>query len=298
MKWILGKPSVLALNSMTVFAACKSDPAARDTDYLLMFLPASLKGGRTRVLDTFPGLTGGTWQQRPESRGYVRIRSADVNDAPVIQPNYLDKEIDRRIQVTAMKHLIAVLQSDPLKPIIEEFTYPTPLCHTDDEWLDHIRSSGMTSFHPCGTAKMGRAPIRWRWWTHGFECMASMACESSTRRSFRRRSPASQRCGDDDRREGGRPHPRRRARPLAPAGPQRTLNVVSPERQRSWLRGRIVPGRPTKSKGSAIDAVEPFSFGVGESLGTPVTPPRVFEDGNPMERGSRMSRPDRSRHSP
>ena len=32
---------------------------------------------------------------RPESRGYIRAQSADVRDAPAIQPNYLKAEADR-----------------------------------------------------------------------------------------------------------------------------------------------------------------------------------------------------------
>jgi choline dehydrogenase len=155
LKWTLGRPSVLAQQSMSVFTFCKLDPKSRDTDYSLMFLPAALIAGMTRRLDVFPGVTGGAWKQRPESRGTIQIRSVNVNDAPIIRPNYLDAESDRMVLVAAMKHLQAIFKSNAMKPIIEKVTLPERECGTDDEWLDYIRGNGMTSYHPAGTCKMG-----------------------------------------------------------------------------------------------------------------------------------------------
>ena len=154
-KWMMGKPSVLAQQSMSVFTFCKLDKSSPDTDYSLMFLPAALKAGMTRRLDEFPGVTGGCWQQRPESRGFIRIQSLNVHEAPIIQPNYLDAEIDRQVLVAAIKHLARVFRSDAMKPIIERITLPVEECRTDEEWLDYIRGYGMTSYHPAGTCKMG-----------------------------------------------------------------------------------------------------------------------------------------------
>ena len=154
-KWLLNQRSVLAQQSMSVFTFCKLDHTSPDTDYSLMFLPAALKAGMTRRLDDFPGVTGGAWQQRPESRGSIQIRSPNVHDAPIIRPNYLDAEIDRQVLIAAMKHLKAVFRSDAMRAIVEEITLPVQECHTDIEWLDYIREYGMTSYHPAGTCKMG-----------------------------------------------------------------------------------------------------------------------------------------------
>ncbi len=41
----------------------------------LTFTPASYKEGVQGQLEDEPGMTVASWQQRPESRGYVRIRS-------------------------------------------------------------------------------------------------------------------------------------------------------------------------------------------------------------------------------
>ena len=154
-KWLVGQPSVLAMTAMAIFTFCKSDKSSPETDYSLMFLPASLKAGMTRQLDNFPGVSGGAWQMRPESRGYVRIKSLDMREAPIIQPNYLDAEIDRQVAVRAIKHLDRVFKTDPLASLIEEITLPAGGCSTDDEWLDYVRGNGMSSYHPAGTCTMG-----------------------------------------------------------------------------------------------------------------------------------------------
>ena len=161
LRWLTGQPSLLALSASTVFAFCKSAPEDKDTDYTLMFLPASLEKGAYRSLDKFPGCTSVSMQNRPASRGYVRIRSKDVNDLAIVQPNYLQAELDQKVQVTAVKHLAAVYRSKALAPLIEEYTLaPLDQCNTDDEYLDYVRETGQTTFHPLGTCKMGPASDR------------------------------------------------------------------------------------------------------------------------------------------
>src|SRR3546814_6524008 len=57
----------------------KSNTALDNPDYSLVFTPGSYKQGFIGRLDDFPGMTCGAWQMRPESRGHVRIQSADYN---------------------------------------------------------------------------------------------------------------------------------------------------------------------------------------------------------------------------
>jgi choline dehydrogenase len=68
-----------------------------------VFSPASYKQGFVGLLDDFPGMTAGVWQHRPESVGYVRARSADPFQDPIIQPNYLADPIDRIVLLGGMK---------------------------------------------------------------------------------------------------------------------------------------------------------------------------------------------------
>ena len=96
-KWLFTRKGVLALSPTHVYCFWRSDPAVANSDIQLTFTPASYREGVQGELEREPGMTVASWQQRPESRGYVRLRSSDPFEAPVIQPNYLALESDRRV---------------------------------------------------------------------------------------------------------------------------------------------------------------------------------------------------------
>ncbi len=104
-----------------------------------------------------PGMTIAVWQQRPESTGYVRARSADPFDAPLIQPNYLAEAGDRQVLLAGMKLARKLLASKPLEPYYDYEDFPGPDVRTDDELLDTAKQRGTTIFHPMGTCRMGPA---------------------------------------------------------------------------------------------------------------------------------------------
>jgi len=64
-----------------------------------------LQGRAVGQLEEEPGLTGGTWQMRPLSRGYVEARSPRPGDPPAINPRYLSEETDRRAVVGGLRYV-------------------------------------------------------------------------------------------------------------------------------------------------------------------------------------------------
>jgi choline dehydrogenase len=154
-QWALTRKGILQLSPTVVYCFWRSD---RDLDFLdiqITFTPASYKEGVQGQLETEPGMTVASWQQRPESRGYVRARSADPFEAPIIQPNYLAEESDRRVLLAAMKLARKLLASKPLQPYYEREDFPGPSVQTDEELLGAARARGTTTFHPTGTCRMG-----------------------------------------------------------------------------------------------------------------------------------------------
>ena len=109
----------------------------------------------TRQLDDRPGFTSGAYRLRPESRGFIRIRSKEVGESPTINPNYLAAESDRRILIAALKHSATILNSPAMQHVFEQQILPRTILTTDDEWLDFIRRYGLTTYHLVGTCKMG-----------------------------------------------------------------------------------------------------------------------------------------------
>ena len=112
-------------------------------------------------LEDKPGMTIASWQQRPESRGYVRIRSADPFAPPIIQTNYLTAELDRRVVVAGMKLARRLLKSVPLSPYYDHEDFPGPNVQSDDEFLTAATERGTTTFHPGCTCRMGPADSTW-----------------------------------------------------------------------------------------------------------------------------------------
>jgi choline dehydrogenase len=102
-------------------------------------------------------MTCGVWQERPESVGYVKARSADPYDAPIIQPNYLVEEKDQQVLLAGMRLARDLMRTSALASYFDKETAPGDDVESDDEFLDFARRQGTTVYHLIGTAKMGPA---------------------------------------------------------------------------------------------------------------------------------------------
>ena len=109
-------------------------------------------------VDPFPGFTITCTLLRPESRGHVRIKSADPRQAPAIHPNYLATQKDRDTLVAGVKVLRRLAQAPALARHVAEEMDPGLECVDDDALLDFIRRRGSTVYHPVSTCRMGQDP--------------------------------------------------------------------------------------------------------------------------------------------
>ena len=94
---------------------------------------------------------------RPQSRGYLTLKSADPEDEPLLYPNYLSEEED----VIDLRNALRETRRILMQPAFDEFrgdpVKPGPEINIDDdEELDNwIRENGETLYHPVSTCKMG-----------------------------------------------------------------------------------------------------------------------------------------------
>jgi choline dehydrogenase len=161
LKWVTTRRGLLSLSPTMVYCFWHSGETAESSDLQMTFTPASYKEGVQGTLEELPGMTVTSWQQRPESRGYVRIRSADPFTPPIIQTNYLTAELDRRVIVAGMKLARRLLKSEPLAPYYDYEDFPGPDVQTDEEFLQAATQRGTTTFHPGCTCRMGPADASW-----------------------------------------------------------------------------------------------------------------------------------------
>ncbi len=159
-RWALGKPSIMAVAPSIVHWFWKTEDTMLQPDLQGVFSPASYKQGFVGLLDDYPGMTCGVWQHRPESIGYVRARSVDPFEDPIIQPNYLKDSFDQSVLVKGMHLARKLLHTQALAPYFDGDQLPGPDVRTDDEWLSYARQYGSTAYHLIGTARMGPAGDR------------------------------------------------------------------------------------------------------------------------------------------
>jgi choline dehydrogenase len=141
--------------SSAVFIRALPTSATPDSQCSISLFSAGTIGGE---LHPFPGVTGNCVLLRPESRGYVRIKSADPHDAPAINPNYLATAKDRETITAGTKAMRRIFQAPAMARYIAEEIEPGAQCDNDDELLDFIRRRGSTTYHPVGTCRMGPDP--------------------------------------------------------------------------------------------------------------------------------------------
>ena len=124
------------------------------------------------ALHSFPGFIASVCQLRPESRGFVRIKSADPEKPPAIQPRYLSSRTDRDTVVAGIKLLRGIMNQPAMRRYIAEERAPDPRCTSDAELLAFARANGTTVFHPTSTCRMGAdatAVVDERLRVHGIE---------------------------------------------------------------------------------------------------------------------------------
>jgi choline dehydrogenase len=162
-KYLFQRKGLLTLSAAHIAVFCKSRPELEAPDIQYHILPATMDmekltaEGKTE-LETQPGLTIAPCQVRPESRGHIRIRSADPSVYPSIFANYLSDPIDKEVAVAGLKIGRQIAEQSALAPYIDHEMEPGPSFKTDRMLLEYAKMAGGTIYHPVGTCQMGHGP--------------------------------------------------------------------------------------------------------------------------------------------
>ena len=91
----------------------------------------------------------------PESRGWVKLRSADPAARVRIQLNLLQAEKDRALLRLGLRNAREFFGTEPIAGMVERERVPGPAVRSDAEIDASVRSTIGVAHHPCGTCAMG-----------------------------------------------------------------------------------------------------------------------------------------------
>ena len=153
-EWILFKRGLSVSNHFESGGFIRSDASLQWPDIQFHLLPAAMRYDGKKPLKGhgFMVLTG---PNKPKSRGYVRLRSADPFEQPDILFNYLDREEDRE----GFRRCLRLTREIIAQPAFDRFRgeeiAPGSDVRNDDEIDAWVRETMESTYHPCGTCRMG-----------------------------------------------------------------------------------------------------------------------------------------------
>ena len=158
LQYVFGATGPLMTGASPIGMFVRTRPELESPNVQYQFLAGSLEriGGS---MHPFPACSAVTIPCRPESRGWLRIRSADPTVHPAIQPNYLATQGDRDTMVAGMRVLRGVFQSPAMQRLVAAEYLPGIAAETDEQILAHVRATSGTTYHQTSTCTMGTHPM-------------------------------------------------------------------------------------------------------------------------------------------
>jgi choline dehydrogenase len=155
LRYVLQKRGPLTVSAGYAAAFVRTREEGKRPDAQIYFINFSTakRGG---VLHAHSGFTCSVSQLQVESRGSVRIASADPRAAPQIRYNYLATENDRRVMVEGLKRVRRIVNTPPMRDYVLDEYLPGARVRSDEDWLAYCREVGDTVFHPTSTCAMGK----------------------------------------------------------------------------------------------------------------------------------------------
>ncbi|MGE4527486.1 MAG: choline dehydrogenase [Rhodospirillaceae bacterium] len=154
--WLLRGKGPGATNHFEAGGFIRSEPGVPHPNLQFHFLPvaAAYDGSGMQPMHGYQAHIG---PMRPESRGWVKLASADPRAKPRILFNYFSTERDRREFRDGIKLAREILNQPAMAPFNERELAPGPEVKTDAEIDAFARRMVESAYHPSCTCAMGKA---------------------------------------------------------------------------------------------------------------------------------------------
>ena len=147
-QWLFTGKGLGASNQFEACAFIRSKAGVEYPDIQYHFLPIAVRYDGKAVAAGH-GFQAHVGPMRSKSRGSVTLRSGDPTDAP-----HPDDWEDLRTSIRLTREIFA---QEAFRPFLKAELQPGPQVRTDTELDDFLREHVESAYHPCGTARMGRA---------------------------------------------------------------------------------------------------------------------------------------------
>ena len=154
LKWFLFKKGMLAHSHLELGGFVKTNSKYSHPNIQFHFFP-SLVINHGLTNPSFDGFQFHASPNRPKSRGFVKLRSKNANDDPIIQFNYLKEEEDLEQMRESVKIANNIFRQPSLSSYLGEQIRPGNDCKSNEQLDEIIRNTGDTAYHPSCTNKMG-----------------------------------------------------------------------------------------------------------------------------------------------
>jgi choline dehydrogenase len=154
LRWFLFKQGPAASSHLEAGGFIRSAAGVRHPDIQYHFLPALVEDhgrskGRIHAFQTHVG------PMRPASTGWLRLRSADPRQHPILEPNYLAEERDR-VEMRACVRLTREIFRQPAFDRYRDRELQPGEGVVDDASIDaFVRRKADSAYHPSCTCRMG-----------------------------------------------------------------------------------------------------------------------------------------------
>lgn len=156
LEYALKRSGPMSMSPSQLGAFTRSSPDRPHANLQYHVQPLSLEAFG-KDLHEFPAITVSVCNLNPTSRGHVRIASNNFRDAPVISPNYLDTDEDRKVAAQSLRQVREIMAQPALQAYEPEEFKPGIQYQNDEELVKLAGDIASTIFHPVGTVKMGSA---------------------------------------------------------------------------------------------------------------------------------------------
>lgn len=156
--WLLKRNGPLSSVGMTACAFAPAQLGGTDADIKLQVQQLSTgseRSGGKIMLDSHDGITLGSFQICPRSRGSSHITNSDPMSNPKMLSQHLTHPDDLQACLTGLKHLRRMVNTPAMQAVLLEENKPGYQHSSDESLIAHIRATGATAYHPVGTCRIG-----------------------------------------------------------------------------------------------------------------------------------------------